>query len=147
MKATYIKRLIISFLCLLTFACAQPVENPNIEDSKQQPVIEKATTNLKTGARTIYQQVSNIVQLSCQHNNQCKTIGVGVSPCGGYGKHFVYSTESTNVLKLSKLVEEFNNQQKLNNKKNELVGNCRFISPPKTVCVQQQCLAVNDAAM
>ena len=147
MKTITPKLAILSIFCSLTLACAQPLENPKLETPKEQPALEEAIKHQAPETPNIHQRVSSIVQLSCQLKNQCKTIGVGVSPCGGYAKHFVYSTDSTNVKKLSMLVKDFNQKQTLNNKKNELVGICRFISPPKTACVQHRCLTVNNSLM
>jgi hypothetical protein len=128
-------------------ACTKSLDSPEIDTLKEQPALEQDTKIELSHVAKMYQRVTKTIQLSCQQNNQCKTIGVGVSPCGGYAKHFVYSSESTNVLKLSQLVKAYNDQQKLKNEKEEVVGICRFIAPPKTMCAQQRCLTANDSIL
>ncbi len=147
MKSTHSKLVIPGILCFLMLGCTKSLDEAGVEMPKEQPpMIEEAKREASSSAK-VHQRVATIIQLNCQQNNQCKTIGVGVSPCGGFAKHYIYSTESTNVLNLKQAVKAFNDQQKLRNKKEGLVGICRFIAPPKTVCTQQRCLTANDAAL
>ena len=136
----------LAILFLLTLGCTKSLDTPEVEVLKESALKQDLTIELSDAAK-IYQRVTKIIQLACQQDNQCKTIGVGVSPCGGFAKHFVYSTESTNVVKLSQLAKIYNEQQKSRNKKEQLVGICRFIAPPKTMCAQQKCLTANNSAL
>jgi len=147
MKYTHLKLLLLSILCFQILGCTQSLDSPKVEALNEQTILKEDVKPKISNAAKVDQQMAKIIQLSCQQNNQCKTIGVGVSPCGGYAKHFVYSTESTNVLKLSQLVKAYNDQQKLKNEKEELVGICRFIAPPKTMCAQQRCFTANDSIL
>jgi len=147
MKFTRFKLMTLAILCLLMLGCTKSLDTPKVEALKEQPVLKLDLTIELSDAAKMHQRVTKIIQLSCQQGNQCKTIGVGVSPCGGFAKHFVYSTESTNVLKLSQVVKAYNVQQESRNKKDELVGICRFITPPKTMCAQQKCVTANDLAL
>lgn len=89
--------------------------------------------------RTDETAIMSLIDLTCDHDNQCKLIAVGVSACGGPQKYLAYSVKNSDVSKLKSTVALFNGKQRLQNKKNSTVGTCNEIMPPKTFCAKSSC--------
>lgn len=88
-----------------------------------------------------FQAIQKMIGTACDSDTQCKVIGVGDRPCGGYAQFLVYSTSNTDEAKLKSQVAVFNGMQKLNNSKKGVVGICQHLSPPKAYCSKKQCVA------
>ncbi|PHS20447.1 MAG: hypothetical protein COA86_00400 [Kangiella sp.] len=99
------------------------------------------TSNLKNKLEAI----SSLIGLNCDTSMQCKIIGVGVSPCGGFSSYSVYSEKNTDVNQLKENVNQFNQIMRIKNRKNKLVGICRHIEPPKTQCQQNRCSTLTNS--
>ena len=127
MNKLYQKVVILLFVVISPLSCAQ---QPTEKLEEVAPI--KAT------------DIKKLIGLSCNNNSQCKTIGFGDSPCGGYASHLIYSETDSQVEKLKQVVAQYNALDKANNIKNKVVGICRHISPPKTVCNDRKCVAVSN---
>ena len=99
------------------------------KDDVKEPMVSK------------FEDIQKMIGTACDSDTQCKVIGVGDRPCGGYAQFLVYSTTDTDEKKLKSMVAVFNGMQKLNNSKKGLVGICQHLSPPKTYCSSNQCVA------
>ena len=88
--------------------------------------------------------INQLIGLSCTSNTQCKTIGYGDSPCGGYASYLVYSTTDTDEAALKKEVNKYNAIDKIKNQKEGIVGICRHIPAPATRCKANKCVATNN---
>ena len=91
------------------------------------------------------QEIAKLIGKRCETSSQCKVIGVGVSPCGGYASYSVYSEEDTNTKALKQSVNQFNQIMKALNQKNNVVGICRHIEAPKVFCQLNQCASLNTS--
>ncbi len=83
--------------------------------------------------------IKSLIDLNCDHDNQCKLIAVGVSACGGPQIYLPYSVKNSDVAKLKSQVALFNGKQRLQNRKNSTVGTCNELMPPKTFCAKKRC--------
>jgi len=90
-------------------------------------------------------KIQRMIDLDCDNSNQCKSIGIGHSPCGGYTKYLIYSEKKTELKKFKESIEQYNLEQKNQNQKSGMVGICVHVSPPKTSCSTNQCVAINSA--
>ena len=163
--------LVISILALLCISCSQSEVTPNKDLSNQKSgerlasnqaeqqvsqsanqsndqssldVVEQHYGKAKIKgipAKTSLAEINQLLGLNCESSQQCKVIGVGASPCGGFAGYLVYSNSDTNESKLKSQVANFNGMQKLKNKSQGTVGICQHIEPPKTQCVANQCVA------
>jgi len=124
MKKPILNTLCLSIFCLIQTSCAQ----------QSQP-IEKISSK---------EEILNIIGLSCENDNQCKAIGFGDSPCGGYSSYLVYSETDTDVTQLKKMVNKYNALDKIKHQKQGIVGICRHIPPPGTQCNANQCVSTSN---
>lgn len=85
-------------------------------------------------------EINALTRLGCDNDQQCKSLGVGASPCGGYLKYLVYSNKNTDVIQLKDKVIAYNEAQKQQNKKSGKMGICQHISPPKSYCLMNRCV-------
>jgi len=100
----------------------------------------------KKEPHTKLEEIKSMLDLGCDNDSQCKSIGIGHSPCGGFTQYFVYSAKNTQAKKLMPLVEQYNLEQKQQNESSGRVGICIHISAPKTVCSANQCVK-NEGAI
>ena len=124
MKPTDLKGILFFLLLVSQTSCAQQVTPP-----------------VKTNDKV---DIKELIGLSCTSNTQCKTIGYGDSPCGGYASYLVYSTADTDEAILKKEVAKYNALDKAKNKKEGIVGICRHIPAPATRCKANICVATNN---
>ena len=87
----------------------------------------------------IYEMVE---QATCSGESECKYIGFGSKPCGGFWEYLVYSNSvDEEALKLK--VEHYNQLEKKYNIKWKVVSDCTVVNPPKElVCENGKCKAV-----
>ena len=71
--------------------------------------------------------------------SQCKMIAVGSKPCGGPWSYEVYSTETTNESRLSRLVTQYNELQRKLNERQKIVSDCEFIRKPQVTLFDGIC--------
>lgn len=96
---------------------------------------------------SIADTITNMVtDLSCDSNDQCKVIGFGDKPCGGFQSYKVYSTKTVNDETITKMVNSYNALDKENNLKNNIVSNCMMLMQPSVSCVQGQCTSAPENA-
>lgn len=89
---------------------------------------------------TLGDTITNMaLDLSCDTNEQCKSVGFGDKPCGGFQSYKIYSTKTVDQATFTKLVTSYNALDKENNLKNQMASTCDMILEPSTSCVQGQC--------
>jgi len=98
-----------------------------------------------TNPQNNLEKIKAMTDLDCDNSSQCKSIGIGHSPCGGYARYLVYSAKTTEIKKLKSLANQYSLEQQQKNKKTGMVGICVHISPPKTYCSANQCIASTSA--
>ncbi|PCI71637.1 MAG: hypothetical protein COB38_05275 [Gammaproteobacteria bacterium] len=142
-----------SFLLLilaLTSCSSNTTDNSTLVQSvTQTPKIKVSSPTINNPSTTStlknkLKAISRLIGLNCDTSSQCKIIGVGVSPCGGFSSYSVYSEKSTDVNQLKENVSQFNQIMRVKNTKNKLVGICRHIEPPKIQCQQGHCSTLSN---
>ena len=116
---------------------------------QQQEKLEKE--KLKTQARheqtlntevqsTISQIKTEVTNKSCTSDVSCQSIGIGQKSCGGPQNYIVYSSDTTDVSKLSQLVNQYNQlkiqQQSLSNSNSGSIfaSTCEVTPYPEVFC-------------
>jgi hypothetical protein len=86
---------------------------------------------------------SYISTFSCANSNGCGFIAFGEKPCGGPREYLIFPN-SVNLTLLQTMVAEYNELDKQNNIKKNLVSDCMFMQPPTNIgCVNGICTVIN----
>jgi len=118
MKIT--KPIFIFFLTLIISAC-----NVQAEDE----------TNI------LRDQISALTKnLDCDNSEQCKSIGYGDKPCGGFNSYLLFSTKSTDESTLIEKVGRFNQLDKKRNEESNSVSTCEIVMEPSLSCIDNTCV-------
>lgn len=72
----------------------------------------------------------------------CRLQPVGSKPCGGPSFFLVYSSETADSVRLSRLVAEYDSLAEEVNREAGLVSDCRVETPPRVVWEEGRCTAV-----
>ena len=76
---------------------------------------------------------------AAEERAQCRTMALGVKPCGGPWTYLVYSTAVSDEAKLRKLVDEFNELDRKRNEEDGLISDCSVVSEPKVTLADGVC--------
>lgn len=101
---------------------------------------EGVKDNAKEPVMGSVEKIQELISTACDSDAQCKVIGVGDRPCGGFAQFLVYSTTDTDEKELKSQVAIYNKMQTVKNSKSGVVGICQHLSPPKTYCSKKQCV-------
>ena len=80
---------------------------------------------------------------SASESKQCKLIAFGSKPCGGLWSYLVYSTATTNEVRLKQLVNEYSQLEQKLNIERRLISDCEFVSEPRVAFVGGVCAIKN----
>ncbi len=148
----------VGLLVMGAASCAQNESNPTSQNQDSSTANNNTRAALSQSGVDVVEQhygkkgeqqesfvstledIQQMIGTKCDGDNQCKVIGVGSRPCGGFAKFLVYSTSDSDEKKLKTQVAIFNGKQKLSNSKKGMVGICQHLSPPKTYCSNKQCV-------
>ena len=82
--------------------------------------------------------------LSCQIDTDCKTVGFGSRPCGGFSEYIIYSTKSVGVQKMNRLSAKYYALDKQYNRANPKFSICALEMPKKSACIHSECIDLVD---
>jgi hypothetical protein len=85
--------------------------------------------------------LAQVAQAPCAAASVCRTIGLGVKPCGGPQQYLIYSTAATDSVRLTREVARYNEAESRRNRERGLVSDCRALLRPRVSCVSGQCAA------
>lgn len=127
--STFLIPLTCLFILLTAFKC-NDVENMSCEEKRSKLNEMKIT-------------IENLAETSvCNENFECRYLALGSKPCGGPWGYLVYST-SIDTLKLTKLVENYNQLEKMMNTDCGLMSDCSMVMPPQQLtCENNKCIAI-----
>lgn len=114
---------LLIFSLLLTFSCK--------EDSL-------TADDLLGQMNSIYGEIEELVEDSCESSDQCIATAIGVKPCGGPTKFIVHSSR-TDQQELDELVEKYNELNAEYNEVNELGSDCSVVTAPEMECISGTC--------
>ena len=87
------------------------------------------------------QEIIDIISIPvCSDDNNCRFIGFGEKPCGGYWKYLVYSIVNVDSTFLSNKVIQYNELNDSLNIQYEIPSDCDFVSPPNVHCDNGVCV-------
>jgi hypothetical protein len=89
--------------------------------------------------------VAQVGKAPCSSSSVCRTIGLGVKPCGGPQQYLIYSTAATDSVRLAREVARYNEAEANRNRQGGLVSDCRALVKPQVSCISGQCAATAGA--
>lgn len=101
---------------------------------------------LSTRINQVYEEIKQDVHVSASDISQCRTMEIGHKACGGPGSYLVYSTQSTDGVRLATLVETYNKLGQEIEKAREAQGihlssTCNLEQQPLVVLEGGNCVA------
>ena len=84
--------------------------------------------------------------LSCNSNEDCKTVGIGDRPCGGYGEYIIYSTNAIAVEKMEDMASRYYELDRKYNSENMMSSICSVEMPRVSACIHAKCVDLGDEA-
>lgn len=126
-NTSFITFLLLICLSLIAFKCDDDITQ---EDEKAE------LENFRL-------EIEDIASASiCNEAFECKYIGFGSKPCGGYSGYLIYST-SVDINKLENLVLSYNKQHANYNAKWGIASDCSIVNPPTSIiCENNACVAI-----
>ena len=85
-----------------------------------------------------------ISDLSCNDSTDCKYIGFGAKPCGGFWRYLIYSISNIDTVLLNEKVRTYNEYNKSLNTKYGWISDCSLPPIPNVDCVEGECIDIND---
>jgi hypothetical protein len=70
----------------------------------------------------------------CQHDSQCRSIGIGANPCGGPEQYLAWSTIATDADELQKLVARYAEQRRKLHEQTGMSSVCVLLPEPAARC-------------
>ena len=87
------------------------------------------------------QEIIDIISIPvCSDDNNCRFIGFGEKPCGGYWAYLVYSIVNVDSTFLSNKVIQYNEINDSLNIQYEIPSDCYIVSPPNVHCDNEVCV-------
>ena len=82
-----------------------------------------------------------IGEAPCQNDDQCRTIGLGATACGGPAAWQPWSTQTNGQGEtLQALTEQYARVQRQRQSQDGMVSTCRYIQDPGAQCQAQRCM-------
>ncbi|WP_144395448.1 hypothetical protein [Pleionea sediminis] len=141
------KRLYSTVIALIFSATLVACENSTStadepqSDSKTESKTTKAT---KLPTPELIEQIVGLAKdVSCESVSECSFIGIGARPCGGPDKYLIYSKVNIDQVKLTALVDDYNERKREYIKSQMQVGVCLVAPEPELECKEQRCQAVS----
>ena len=78
--------------------------------------------------------------LSCEIDTDCKTVGIGSRPCGGFNYFIIYSTKSVNANKMEGLSAKYYELDEQYNLDNKFGSICSMAMPKVAACILSKCV-------
>ncbi|MEC5215285.1 hypothetical protein RCH09_000215 [Actimicrobium sp. GrIS 1.19] len=111
----------LSALALATVACAEDPVRPTSAPSGSAALLAKIHAEIGAAA--------------CDSAAQCHTIGIGAKSCGGPEAWLAWSDKHTDPKKLQSLVAQHRAAREEENRRSDMVSDCRAIPDPGSSCV------------
>jgi hypothetical protein len=123
MKTLFLKLSIIGFV--LFFACKKEDVSTVSDDQK----LANLATEIETFAKN----------KNCSGGDDCKVIGMGAKPCGGFSRYIIYALSKTDEKQLTDKITAYTNLEKELNIKYNRIGTCEALLPPTVDCLNGVC--------
>jgi hypothetical protein len=99
---------------------------PLASSAEQEPVT--ASTSMST--------IRDLIgDADCSNDSQCRTIAIGMKPCGGPEAYLAWSTQNTDPAKLQHAVSNYNSvRSKEISPSSDRMSDCALVGDPGAVC-------------
>jgi len=87
------------------------------------------------------QVLSLIGELRCECVEQCRALPLGAKPCGGPRTYVVFSTVTTDSVRLARAAAEYTALEAERNRRTGAVSDCQFVAAPSLTCSQGYCVS------
>jgi hypothetical protein len=84
-----------------------------------------------------------IGKASCSSPAVCRTLPLGVKPCGGPRQFLIYSLSNTDSVRLAADAARYNEAEARKNRDKGMVSDCSVLMAPKVSCVSGKCAGVS----
>jgi hypothetical protein len=84
-----------------------------------------------------------ISDLSCADSTECKYIGFGAKPCGGFWRYLIYSSSNVDTVLLKEKVRKYNEYNRNLNSKYGWISDCGLAPIPIVKCIEGECININ----
>ena len=132
-------------LCLMAglVGCASAVPGPaDVQAGAASSPRTAASSGDRAAEAAILAKINAaIAQAPCQSDDQCRTIGLGATACGGPAAWRPWSTQTAgNGDGLRALTEQYAALQRERQSQDGRVSTCRYIPNPGAQCQAQRCV-------
>jgi hypothetical protein len=93
-----------------------------------------AASSPRTGAELLLAIKSEIGAPDCDTSAQCRSVGVGVRPCGGPEAFLIWSAKNGRPDRLMALLAEHREARQAENARSGMMSDCRVMVDPGAVC-------------
>ncbi|MGH2347944.1 MAG: hypothetical protein ACRDFT_00595 [bacterium] len=77
----------------------------------------------------------------CDRVEQCRATPLGAKPCGGPWRYVVFSTVTTDSIRLATAAAEYTALEAEQNRRTGAVSDCRFVAAPSLGCSRGYCVS------
>ncbi|MCH7974144.1 MAG: hypothetical protein IH949_09710 [Bacteroidetes bacterium] len=88
--------------------------------------------------------LENINDLSCIDSTDCRYIGFGAKPCGGYWRYLIYSINNVDSVLLIEKVRKYNEYNKTLNMRYGWMSDCSLAPIPVVGCSEGECINIKS---
>lgn len=124
-------------------ASAEEAVSQTTTDLATAPYEGEAET-IDTLLRAIREQVGNPQASS---RDECRIAGIGHRPCGGPERYLLYSTQTTDEVKLLPMLQRYNALVRQRVEDEGMVGTCETLPEPGVIVRGGVCVATQQARM
>jgi hypothetical protein len=97
----------------------------------------------QTALLALEQEIDTLIgEANCESTSQCRSIGFGDKPCGGFWEYLVYSIKDTDTLLVQGKVKQYNALDEQRNKEQNTVSDCAYLLEPELECREMKCSSI-----
>ena len=113
----------------------------NLPDDNNSKSLEELTQEVNRTIEQLEQEIIDIISIPvCSDDSNCKFIGFGAKPCGGYWEYLVYSIANVDSTILINKVIQYNELNDSLNIQYGISSDCELLFPPNVHCDNGICV-------
>lgn len=144
----FIRTTSLLFVSCITLAACSPAEEETSVTAGDDTNIENQLqgSNQSRDAEAILKEIRSLAGIArASHPAQCKIVGIGPKPCGGFERHMIYSTEHAQENEMLQAVQEYNALRKQHHEQSGMVSDCQYQPAPQVTLSSGMCVPVETA--
>lgn len=121
-----------------------PVQN-QLKEVTESPVSPVQELDLGTQIANTKSRIMTLLEDNqCDNDTQCKVIGLGNRPCGGFDSFEPVSTLNKQFDEAHTLARELYDLSRQHNANNQMMGICQHLPTPAAACSANKCELVEN---